>query len=1067
MATRTFTMKFLGEVADLQKKSRMAASSLESVQKAANSPGLTNSMARMSNMGASLQQAGGRVSSFGGTLSKAITAPALGAAAAVGGITAALGFKRLVGIDTARAQFKGLGYDADQVMKQVGEGVNNTALAMADGASLATGILATGAVPMDKLQESIKRVANVSAAYGVDASQAGNLLNKVLTKNKVTYGDLSQMQENGIPIISQLAKYYGVAGDEIMKMTEDGKISMEDFNKVIDQNSGKAAEEYGKSWQGVTANIKSNLGKIGAKVLGGAFETVKDKAAGLLELLRSDDLSGWADRAGTALGDFLTDVVGKVEKLVTWWKEASPWMRTAAVAFAGVALAIGPVLVVLGKFINFLGTAMIVIPKIVSVLGLISAPVAIWVVAIAAVVAGLVLFFTKTETGQAIVAKAWAGIQKAIAFVVEWWNTTAKPALLNGWEAIKAAAAVVSEWFTTVLVPAMGRVWEAVKESAKKAADWYNQHLAPVFQAFGELVRAIMENWVAPALSSIQEKMVLLQLGWQVAWQMIKQAWDIIGPPLIAYIKGAFEGLKIVLSTIWNGIKIVIETALGVIKGIITTVTALIKGDWAGAWQSIKDTNKVLIDGIVSGIKNVIGGVRDWLANVWTTIKNVAKTAWEGVRDSVMGVVDPLKDKITGAFDSVHTGIRLALDKVKGAAAKPINFVINTVWNNGLRRVINAIPGVPDVASIAPIPGYRDGDWTGPGPRDKIAGYVHADEYVFTKPEVNRMGGPGRIRAWKNQILDGGDMAGYKNGGRVHPVSSGIGTSYGGHTGRDFGSRSGVGQGSPVRAAGDGVISRTAKLATSYGWHIRQRLDEGLNAVYAHLSQIGVSAGQRVAAGQQIGRVGNTGNSFGAHLHFGINESDAATVAFLRGASVSSGGLAGGPITGQADANASLLLSLTDRMSGLFSSIKTGLTGPWGDLVRAGITDSVRKAKDWVIAKLTGSKTTGKFDKKPLAGYARGVMNAPRGAWWAGENGPEIVQGRGGESVIPAPRSMALAQQVVGLGSGTRPQQDVDALFERLIAAMESREAPTVTVALDEGDIRRVVRSEIRASGKV
>lgn len=127
-------------------------------------------------------------------------------------LVGALGFKRLVGIDTARGQFKGLGHDADAVMKQVDAGVTNTALSMAEGASLAVGILATANLPLEQLEGQLKRVANVSAAYGVDASQAGYLLNNVLTKNKVTYGDLSQMVQNQIPIISMLADHYGVTG---------------------------------------------------------------------------------------------------------------------------------------------------------------------------------------------------------------------------------------------------------------------------------------------------------------------------------------------------------------------------------------------------------------------------------------------------------------------------------------------------------------------------------------------------------------------------------------------------------------------------------------------------------------------------------------------------------------------------------------------------------------------------------------------------------------------------------------------------------------------------------------
>ena len=243
---------------------------------------------RMIGVGESFKSAGQNISNVGMDITK-LTSPISGAIAAVGGLTAVLGFKRLVGIDTARSQIQGLGYDAEAVMKDVDKGVTDTSLSMAEGASIARSALATGGVEVGKeLEDQIKRVANVSAAYGVEGEHAGYLLNNILTKNKVTWGDLSQMQQNQIPIVSQLADHYGVTGEEIQKMASDGKISIEDLNTVLDENAGAAAAEYANSWAGITANIRSNIGKIGAAGLDKFFQTLKDEAGGFLEILRSD-----------------------------------------------------------------------------------------------------------------------------------------------------------------------------------------------------------------------------------------------------------------------------------------------------------------------------------------------------------------------------------------------------------------------------------------------------------------------------------------------------------------------------------------------------------------------------------------------------------------------------------------------------------------------------------------------------------------------------------------------------------------------------------------------------------
>ena len=98
-------------------------------------------------------------------------------------------------------------------------------------------------------------------------------------------------------------------------------------------------------------------------------------------------------------------------------------------------------------------------------------------------------------------------------------------------------------------------------------------------------------------------------------------------------------------------------------------------------------------------------------------------------------------------------------------------------------------------------------------------------------------------------------------GPRVQPI---IGASTF-HPGVDIA----VSQGTPIKAAGDGVV----KMAGTNGGYGNFTLIDhggGLATGYGHQSRIAVSVGQHVSTGEVIGYVGTTGTSTGPHLHWEV-----------------------------------------------------------------------------------------------------------------------------------------------------------------------------------------------------
>ena len=103
----------------------------------------------------------------------------------------------------------------------------------------------------------------------------------------------------------------------------------------------------------------------------------------------------------------------------------------------------------------------------------------------------------------------------------------------------------------------------------------------------------------------------------------------------------------------------------------------------------------------------------------------------------------------------------------------------------------------------------------------------------------------------------------------MRPLIGGVKTQgIHGHNAVDIG----VSLGTPLLAAANGVILAAKETGYNggYGKVVIISHPNGTQTVYAHMSNINVSAGDKVLQGQVIGASGNSGKSTGPHLHFEI-----------------------------------------------------------------------------------------------------------------------------------------------------------------------------------------------------
>ena len=435
-------------------------------------------------------------------------------------------------------------------------------------------------------------------------------------------------------------------------------------------------------------------------------------------------------------------------------------------------------------------------------------PIMLVVTAIAALVAGLIWFFTQTETGK----RAWAAITDAFKGFLDWiapyWDATLA-SLSAAWDAVWGA---VSGFFTSYVVPVISgavdvlgglwgglvaivsAVWTGIQTAVRTVVGWFQAYVVPVFEAVWtgikiglfalsvpfivvwtliktavQLVIDWFSTYIVPTLSAVWSAIVA---GAQMLWSGVKAVWTgimlavqivaawfqtYVAPVLSAVWTGIQTGAQFLWSTlqaVWNGIQVAVQVVVAWFQAYVQPVLTTV-------WTGIQNGAQILWTGIQTvwnGIQTAVLTVVSWfqsyvqpvISAVWTGIKSGADTLWSGLkavwdgiktaidtvanwfRDTIGPLFTTVTDNIKTAFDNMKTGLKTIWDSVKEIAAKPINFIINTVYRDGIKKTADSIAEklglslrLPDVS---PIPGYASGG--------VLPGYTPGrDVYHFFSPD--------------------------------------------------------------------------------------------------------------------------------------------------------------------------------------------------------------------------------------------------------------------------------------------------------------------------------------------
>lgn len=465
---------------------------------------------------------------------------------------------------------------------------------------------------------------------------------------------------------------------------------------------------------GVSWMVKKNAdGVTGLQRMKSAMSNLTDasKRATLIEKGRLA-----VTRAGLAVGAAQTKIIGAWNKVMKSKIVLSIRDKFATIA-ATIAEKAKNAATVIGTGVQAAFNAVMAVNPFVLIIA-----------GIALAIGAFVLMYKKVGWFRDGVQAAIKGVTKAFEWIVDaaqWvWDTlfghSIFPDMLKAFKSIfEAIGDVVKFWVNMVMTYV--KLW----------IHFFQDIIAPV-------IRWLWASVVKPVFQKIG--------------QGIKFAWDnVIKPIFKAWISYYKDFLFPIIRFLWNK---VIKPVFGFIGDKVATtwkkvIWPALKAMWDFINKKVIPVIKFLWDKVV---KPVFGWIGDKISKVWN---NVVKPALQGMK----GLIDKVKD----GFDTARGVLSKFWNMLETAAKAPVRFVVNTIYNAGIKKALNYLPFVDlpdftvDFARGGVLPGYTPGRDIHKfySPTAGMALNLSGGEAIMRPEFVRAMGGPGGVEMLNKMAREG------------------------------------------------------------------------------------------------------------------------------------------------------------------------------------------------------------------------------------------------------------------------------------------------------------------------
>lgn len=452
------------------------------------------------------------------------------------------------------------------------------------------------------------------------------------------------------------------AGPDLADAIQNGRFEYSRFLELIENSEGTVDATYDETQSAVD---KTAL----------ALQNVKTTAAALVNEY-VEKYSPQIQAAINGVTQKIEKAVPKIENAVKWISKNLPGIE-AGVAAIGAAFAAWKVVGIVTavttalKGLTVAEAAAAVKAKLLNVV-MAANPIGLVVAAIAALVAGFVVLWKKSEKFRNFWKGLWENIKSVVKPVIDFikghfetvWETI--QTIFNGvltfvtntWNNVKTIFSTVANWINTNVFQPLITLFQPVIDFYKTAWEIIKQLAAGAWESI-KIIWGVVSDWfntniIIPISNFFSLLWSGISTAASTAWNTIKTIWAVVSTwfkdTIITPVSTAFSNL-------WTKVKTGASNAWTGIKNVFAHVADWFKEKFADAWQKVKDVFSTggavfegIVDGIVAAFKNVVNTIIRGINNVIAIPFNAINDALDAIRNVEIAGIYPF-DGLISRFD--------------------------------------------------------------------------------------------------------------------------------------------------------------------------------------------------------------------------------------------------------------------------------------------------------------------------------------------------------------------------------------------------------------------------------